>query len=268
MAGVERTPGRASTANAAQRGQRVVEREQRRAGGAQRVAQRGHGALERHVLAGERAGGHVEVGHEALQGVLVLHQRREGLLLAAQHPPQVTRGLLAERGVVDQRRVLVGRLPVLDRVVEALGALALEALRVLLEEDLQVLPGVGLQRGEDVAELHRGRGLLDRDHVVLVEHRRGGRAGLHLDELVALEEDARAHLQGGVLVQRQRGLLDLDGHPRAGLGALQRLDLGDLAHLHAGDPHRAPWPSRRRRSRTGPRPRTGSANGLLLVKPK
>ena len=139
----------------AQRGQRGVQRRQRRRAGAQHVAQRRDRGLQRHVLARERARGDVEVGDEVLQRVLVLDQRGEGLLLALEQPLDVARGLEAERRLVHDRRVLERRLAVAQRLVEAPRALALEALRVLLEEDLEVRAGVRLKRREQVAELHR-----------------------------------------------------------------------------------------------------------------
>ena len=84
----------------------------------------------------------------------------------------------------------------------------------------------------------------ERDRVVPVERSveilnrtRGRRPGLDLDEVVALEEDARAHLHRRVAVDRQAGLLDRH-HDDGGVRALVRLDGLDLADLDAGDPHR------------------------------
>ena len=144
----------------------------------------------------------------------------------------------AERRVVDERAVAVGRLPVLDRVVEALGAAAGERLRVLAQEGLEVLARVALQRGQQVAELDRRRRLGDRDRVAVVELRRRRRARLEVDEEVALEEDARPDLELGVALQRQALVLASrssrarrPARPRRGSTALT------LPDLDARDPH-------------------------------
>jgi hypothetical protein len=57
---------------------------------------------------------------------------------------------------------------------------------------------------------------------------------VNLDKEVALEEEVRADLQLGVLVDRQRRVLELHRHP-GGAALRDRLDLGDLADVHAGD---------------------------------
>ena len=91
----ERTPGSASWANARRRRQRRVERGERRVADLERVAQRRHRLRERHVLARERGRGHVEVRDEALEGVLVLDQRGERLLLPLEQPLDVVVRVLA-----------------------------------------------------------------------------------------------------------------------------------------------------------------------------
>src|SRR5207248_8436132 len=92
-------------------------------------------------------------------------------------------------------------------------AVAETLLRVLLEERLEVLADVGLQRGQDLPELDRGRRLLDRNVAAILDRRRVRRARLQVHEEVALEEDARPDLELRVLVDRQALLVDLHRDP-------------------------------------------------------
>jgi hypothetical protein len=66
-------------------------------------------------------------------------------------------------------------------------------------------------------------------------HRGRRRAGRHLDEVVALEEDARTDLHRRVALDRQALVLELHRHERAGLALAEALDLLDLADVDAGD---------------------------------
>jgi len=146
--------------------------------------------------------------------------------------------LQPERGLVDLRRVLVRRLPVGDRRVVARGPGRLHGLRVLVEEDLEVVAGVGLQRGQDLVQLHRRAGVLDLDRVAVAELGRARRARVDVDEEVALEEDPRTDRRGRVDVDRQALVLDFHRDHGALVDALaHRLDVGDLADVDAGDPH-------------------------------
>ena len=115
-----------------------------------------------------------------------------------------------------------------------------------LEHALQVLARVALQRGQDLVELHRRGRLRDLDRVARVELGCARRAGLEVHEEVALEEDARADLGRRVLVQRQRGVVELH-HQHGAVGALHTLDGLDLADLDARDPDRRVGPDRVRR---------------------
>ena len=152
----ERTPGRMSAVNARSGGKEALS--DASAGWAARSV-RGSSAIASAqvvLLAGERAGGRVEVGDQALEllGVAVQRRgRRAGVLDVAR---EVVLGL-AERGLVDDRGVAVGALPVRDRAVEGLGAALVERLAVLVEQRLEVLARVGLQRGQQLVELHRAR---------------------------------------------------------------------------------------------------------------
>ena len=87
----------------------------------------------------KRARGDVEVRDEVLQRALVLDQRGERLLLAlAARAGGRWFGSWPSVASLASDELQVGRLPVLDRLVEALGAAVREALRVLLQEGLQV----------------------------------------------------------------------------------------------------------------------------------
>ena len=108
--------------------------------GRQRLRQLGDGVLERDVLARERVGRRVEVGDQVLQVLRVGVDRRGDRALRGDPVRQVV-GLDPERVVGDDRRVLVGRQPVLDRAVVRRAGL-LDRGAVLLQQDLQVLAGV------------------------------------------------------------------------------------------------------------------------------
>jgi len=105
----------------------------------------------------------------------------------------------------------------------------------LLEQELEVAPRVRLQRGEDLIELHGRRCLGGADHVAVAELRSRRRPGLDVEEEVALEEDARADLDRGVLVNRLAHVVDAHRDPDALVARAQRLDLGDLADVDAAD---------------------------------
>ena len=159
-----------------------------------------------------------------------------------------------EERVGHDRGALQRALAVADRVVQRLaGALAARAgigVGVLRLGGLVVQAGpqpvqrlaqagarVALQRAQHLVELHRRRRLGDGDGVAVVDGRRRGRAGRDVDEEVALQEDPRADLEGGVLVDRQA----LPGHVHrhhGRIGAGLALDLDDLADVHARDAHR------------------------------
>ena len=147
-------------------------------------------------------------------------------------------GRRAERGLVRDRRGaerLGRRLEAL--VVGLRTAVAEPLLGVLLEERLEVLARVGLEGLEGLPELHRRGGVLDGDVAAVLDVRARRRARLEVDEEVALEEDARAHLQLRVLVDRQPVAVDVHRHDRSRRVALA-LHVLHLPHVHAGDPDR------------------------------
>ena len=244
----------------AHRRQRRVQRAQRRAALAQHVAQLGDGGAQVGLLAGEPGDGVVEVGDQLAQLLRVARQRAEHAPLAAQQPAQVV-GLLPARGVGHLGAVAVGVLPVPDRLVEPARARALERAGVLLQQRPQVLARLGLQGGQHLVELHRRGRLLGRDRRAAGQLRLVRRARAQLDEVVALQEQARAHLELGVLVDRQAGVVDLHGHARVARAVLQRLDRRDLAPRSR--PRSAPASARPRgwRWRTRPAARRGWRTG-------
>ena len=165
--------------------------------------------------------------------------------------PRGRAGLRAQRRVGDDRAVPVGRLPVRDRAVVARAALPVRPEDSSCRSACRSLRVSAPAAREDLVELDRRAGLVDRDRVAVVELGARRRAGLQVDEEVALEEDARADRHRGVLVDRQALLVDPHRHERGLLAVLDVLDLGDLADVDAGDPHRRArarrcWPSGRR----------------------
>src|SRR5439155_18477063 len=109
-----------------------------------------------------------------------------------------------------------------------------ERVPIFNQEGLQVRARVAVQSVEHLVELHRIRGLRDRDRVAR-GHRPGGRAaGLQFDEPVAFEEDARADLERRVGVDRQALRFDFHRHDA---GVALTLDGTHLADVDAGDPH-------------------------------
>ena len=133
------------------------------------------------------------------------------------------------------------------RLAAASGGLEPQrAVAELLQEDLQVLADRRLQRGQDLVELDRDRGLLEREHRARLELLAARGAGLQVDEQVALEEQPRAQLQGRVLVDRAGVLVELHrdhrGVETVAVLVGEVLDRGHLADVHAGDPDRDSWP--------------------------
>ena len=214
------TPGRRSAVNARSGGKDSLSAAERGLGGAQRARQLGDRRPQVALLAGERGGRRVEVGDQALELLGVAVQRRGRRARVLDVAREVVLGL-AQRGLVDDRGVAVGALPVRDRAVEGLRAALVERVAVLVEQRLEVLARVGLQRGQQLVELDRHGGLVDRDRAVVGDLRRARRARLEVDEEVALEEDARADLGARVVVDRAAGLAD--GHrDHHGVAVLRR----------------------------------------------
>jgi hypothetical protein len=99
------------------------------------------------------------------------------------------------------------------------------------DEQLQVLAGVAVERGEDLVEVDVRQRLADRDDVPLLEPWGRLRAGVELGDHVLQprlgpQQDRRVAVHPLVLG------LDLQRHDRP---AVLQLDLGDLADRHSGD---------------------------------
>ena len=186
----ERMPGRAPSREAAHVGERrtqLVERGRRRA---QRPRQLADGRRQRALAVGERARGRVEVRDERAQPRrIVVDRGRHDPLVA--HPVAEVAGVLAEQRLRHDRRELVGRRLVAQRVVEGLRAAGGLRLGDLGEERAQVVAGVALQRAQHLVELDRRRRARGRDRRALVELLGARRARREVDEEVALEEDPR-----------------------------------------------------------------------------
>ena len=233
----------------AQRRQRAVEVDQRglrRLQGRRELADR---AFEVFGLVGEGAGEDLEVVDQLLQFAFVPDEGAEGAAGAGDQPREVV-GLGAEEAVGDLGPVAAGVAAVFEHPVERFAAaLALhlgELGRVFggrrrrverraeaLEQVAEVGPHRRLQRGEDLVELDRGRGVADRDRAAAVHLRRAGAAGVEFDEEVALEEDPGADLGEGVLVDRPAGAADRE----ADLGGVAvAFDADHFADFDAGDP--------------------------------
>ena len=235
----ERTPGSASRANARTLGSEAFSEPS--AGCAARSVSRSSGIDASSATSSRAKAPAVTLKFviRSLQRALVLDQRRERPRLALQHPLQVPRRVLPERRVVGQRAVAVGVLPVLDRLVEALGAAVRQALPAYSSR--KVCRSSRVSRWSAVSRSPNCTGAA----VCFIgivppssSSARRGRAGLEVHEEVALEEDARPDLQLRVLVDRQALVLDLHRHARAAGGVVHRLDALDLADVDAGDPHR------------------------------
>jgi hypothetical protein len=227
--------------------------------------------LEIALLGGERRDGRVEVRDEVLELALVAGQAGGRAPEAADQAAEVLVGLDAEERLVDDRLRLGGRPGVVVRVVERLGGglaargrvgvavlggvrLALQRGPEAVEHVAQVLARVALERGEHLVELDRRRGLGQLERAAVVELRGAGRAGLEVDEEVALEEDARPDLGAGVGADRAALVGDLHRHDGV-VRAVLRVDLLDLADVDAGDAHR----------RVGPQAVGGLEHGVDLV---
>ena len=130
----------------------------------------------------------------------------------------------AEERLVDQRRVLEGAGRGLVELPEALGAAVLDQrVAELLEEDLEVARG-----RPDWSVVRTWSSCTEADVWVTGKmwsvgaSGDSGLPGLHVDEQVALEEQARAQLEGRVLLDRQALVVDLHRHDRRLLARSRR----------------------------------------------
>ena len=228
-------------------GQRGVQVSQRGLRDLERRPELGNGGREAVLLGGEDREEAVEVRDQVLQLLLVGAERGHDLVEARDQLREVVR-LGAEQRFVDRGRALQRIGGIGDRVVQRLGRRlpvhggiligvllgtrrAHEAVAETLQEDLERLAIVCLQRGQDLVELHRRRGPRDRDRVAarpsLGEL---GRARVQLDEEVALEEDARADL-GVASSWIGRPSSSISSVTLTSVRALRALDADDLADV-------------------------------------
>ena len=213
----------------------------------------------------ERAHRDVEVGDEVLEAALVGVESAAKTFCWAPTSFDRSCALAAEQGLVHHRSAAQRIRGVLERVVQRLaGGLALRGRswsasspgsgspfsappkptrsfwRSLRVSVLSVPSTWSICTGAEVCVAGRSSPLSSSGA--------SGVPGLDVEEEVALEEDARADLDAGVAVDRQRLVLELHRHRDRGRVAAHRLDLRDLADVHAGDPHGLALRDRRRRS--------------------
>ena len=127
-------------------------------------------------------------------------------------------------------RVAGGRLEAPDGLRQR-AAVAPQPLGAVAEQQLQVVARVGVERGEDLVEVHVRQRLRRRDPLALgqLPGLRGARRQLRRH---VLEPGLRPQQDRGVAVDRR--VLALDLHPDDGPAALE-VDARDLADLDAGD---------------------------------
>ncbi len=123
------------------------------------------------------------------------------------------------------------------------GRRLVEGIPVAGEGSLEARPGVLLQRGEDLIDLHRGGGLRHRDGGPARQVRSARASGLHVEEEVALQKQPRPDDDRGVPVDRQPLVGHREGHVRL---VAVGLDRGHLAHVHPGDADGRRWLQRGR----------------------
>ncbi len=112
--------------------------------------------------------------------------------------------LLAQQRLVHLGRVAERARRRLVDLAEALRSACLEGLAELVEQGLEVRADIRLERGEDLVDLDRDRGLAYGEGVAVIYLFSARRARLEVDEQVALEEEPRAQLHRRVFVQRER----------------------------------------------------------------
>jgi hypothetical protein len=132
--------------------------------------------------------------------------------------------------LVDAARVAGGGLDPPDRLGQ-LATVAAQPLRPVAEQQAQVVARIGVERREDLVEVHVGERLRGRDALALGELACRRRARRELGHHV-LEAALGPHEDRGVAVDRRVVALDLHAHDRL---AVLELDARDLADLDAGD---------------------------------
>ena len=93
-------------------------------------------------------------------------------------------------GAVDARQVAVGRLEALHDLRQLVAAVVLQALAGAVDQQVEVLAAVGVERGEDLVQVDHRHGVRDRDRVAGRRHRRARRPRRELDEHVVQARSA------------------------------------------------------------------------------
>ena len=136
---------------------------------------------------------------------------------------------LVDRGG-EAREVAVGRLEAAQQIAQV-GAAALQALAGAVDEQLEVVARVAVQRPVELVGVDVGQRVRDRDREAVLDHRRPRRARLQLEEHV-LQAGLRAQEHGRVRVDHA-GVLGVDVH-RHDPAAVLEVDARDVADAHAG----------------------------------
>ena len=137
---------------------------------------------------------------------------------------RLPRGEPAHAGILG--RVLGGRRPAAERRAQS------------LEQGLQVGAAVAVQRRQDTVELDGPGGLGGGQDVPRGDDGRGRRPRVQVDVEVALQEQPRADVGGGVGVDGQSAGLDGHRRHRGARVAAEAPQRGDGAHVDPGDPDR------------------------------
>ena len=121
---------------------------------------------------------------------------------------------------------------------QCLGAALFECGCGLVDQRAQVLARRPVERGQHLMELHGHRRALERDRAAVPQLRRTRAAGRHVDEIAALEKQARADLEPRVGVHGAAVVAELEHQHLRRAGPRPHRE--DLADLDSGDAHGRP----------------------------
>src|SRR5215211_1642383 len=219
-------------------GVEIVERRsqvhERRVGAAHEGRQPSDRLGQRGLLVAERPGGRVEVADQSRQVVAAAGERRD-------EPGAVDEEALEHGRVLGQ---LVeqpagggqGRVEVLEADVRLVAA-SLELPGLVLEEVLEALARLRIERVEELVEVDRRRGLVRADRASVIDLFRAVRREGQLDVAVGDARQGRL-ADGRVRARVQRLVLVVDLHLDVGLAVVRDRDVLDRADRHAPDLHR------------------------------
>ena len=146
--------------------QRGAQVDERRVGLAQRPRQRGQRLVQRRALGRDRRRGRIGVAHQA--GEVVATRRQRGRR-ARRVDDEVLQRLLVAVELVDQLRGRAERRVEVLQGLVGLGALALVLLRGALDDLLQRLARLGVERVEELVEVDRGGGPVEAERRAVIE---------------------------------------------------------------------------------------------------